>query len=115
MSVKRSVPLALFIIAAFLGGIFFTTLGANLLNKGELTAVSNAEPAPYEEGTTVISADRVKSALALEDAFTLVAESVNPTVVQIRSEKVVQQAFLLGWSVFLTPGTQQMQKKRQKR
>ena len=91
MSVKRSVPLALFIIAAFLGGIFFTTLGANLLNKGELTAVSKAAPAPYEEGTTAISADRVKSALALEDAFTLVAESVNPTVVQIRSEKVIQQ------------------------
>ncbi|MEM8487715.1 MAG: Do family serine endopeptidase [Bacteroidota bacterium] len=90
MSVKRSVPLALFIIAAFLGGIFFTTLGANLLNKGELTAVSQAS-ASYEEGTTAISESRVKSALELEEAFTMVAESVNPTVVQIRSEKVIQQ------------------------
>ena len=90
MSVKRSAPLALFIIAAFLGGIFFTTLGANLLNKGDLTAVSQAS-STYEEGTTAINEARVKSALELEEAFTLVAESVNPTVVQIRSEKVIQQ------------------------
>ncbi len=91
MSVKRSIPLALFIIAAFLGGIFFTTLGANLLSKGDLTAVSHAGNAMYDEGTTLISEDRVKSALDLEEAFTLVAEAVNPTVVQIRSEKVIHQ------------------------
>lgn len=91
MSVKRSIPLALFIIAAFLGGIFFTTLGANLLSKGDLTAVSHAGNAAYDEGTTLISEDRVKSALELEEAFTLVADAVNPTVVQIRSEKVIQQ------------------------
>ena len=91
MSVKRSIPLALFIIAAFLGGIFFTTLGANLLSGDDITAVSHAETSPHEDGTTEISRDRVESALALEDAFTQVADAVNPTVVQIRSEKVIQQ------------------------
>lgn len=91
MSVKRTVPLALFIIAAFLGGIFFTTLGANLLSRGDITAVSRAASTSYGEGTTEINADRVRTALDLEDAFTLVAETVNPTVVQIRSDKVIQQ------------------------
>ncbi len=91
MSVKRSIPLALFLIAAFLGGIFFTTLGANLLSSGEVTAVSHAEIAPHEDGTTAISEERVKPALELEEAFTQVADAVNPAVVQIRSEKVIQQ------------------------
>ncbi len=91
MSVKRSVPLALFIIAAFLGGIFFTTLGANLLEKGDVTAVSHAANPSYEEGSTAINESRVKAALELEEAFTMVADAVNPTVVQIRSEKVIQQ------------------------
>lgn len=91
MSVKRSVPIALFIIAAFLGGIFFTTLGSNLLSNGSITAISHADNANYEEGSTAISESSVKSALELEEAFTMVAESVNPTVVQIRSEKVIQQ------------------------
>ncbi|MFK7847536.1 MAG: trypsin-like peptidase domain-containing protein [Rhodothermales bacterium] len=91
MSVKRSVPLALFIIAAFLGGIFFTTLGANLLSNGDITAVSHAASLDSDEGTTVISEELVKPALELEEAFTMVAEAVNPTVVQIRSEKIVQQ------------------------
>lgn len=89
---KRTVPLAIFIIGAFLAGIFFTTLGANLFSEGELTATSTAAPAPYDDGTTALSADKVSSALALEDAFTQVAESVNPTVVQIRSEKVVSRS-----------------------
>ena len=91
MSVKRSIPLALFIIAAFLGGIFFTTLGANLFFKGDITAVSHANTAVHEDGSTLIKEDRVRSALDLEEAFTLVADAVNPTVVQIRSEKVIQQ------------------------
>ena len=87
MSINRNVPIALFAIAAFVAGIFFTTLGANLVGNGTLTATSHAAAASTQEGTTEIPRDKVSSALALEEAFTMVADAVNPTVVQIRSEK----------------------------
>lgn len=92
MSVKRNYSLLLFIIGAFLAGIFFTTLGSNVFSGGEITATSHAEPTYHRNGTTEISKKKTASALALEDAFTEVAESVNPAVVQIRSEKKVAQA-----------------------
>ena len=91
MSVKQTIPLAIFVLGAFLAGIFFTTMGANLFSKGELTATSRAAAIVDESGTTAIDEAKVSSALALEDAFTLVADVVNPTVVQIRSEKTVSQ------------------------
>ena len=89
MSVKSNFPLALFLLSAFLAGIFFTTLGSNLISGGDITSVSHAEPALYGNGTTAIAPPDSRSAIALEEAFTAVASSVNPAVVQIRSEKKV--------------------------
>ena len=92
MSVKRKISLAIFVAGAFLAGIFFTTMGANLFSGGELTSSSRAATFSGDEGgTTAIDESKVSSALALEDAFTQVADAVNPTVVQIRSEKVVNR------------------------
>ena len=89
MSVKSNFPLALFLLSAFLAGIFFTTLGSNLISGGDITSVSHAEPALYGNGTTAVAPPDSRSAIALEEAFTAVASSVNPAVVQIRSEKKV--------------------------
>ncbi len=101
MSVRRTIPVALFIIASFLGGIFFTTLGSNLFSDEPITPATHAaSTAGQEGGTTAIDRERVAPALALEEAFTLVAESVTPTVVQIRSEKVVSQQQMLEGTPF---------------
>jgi len=91
MSVKRNVPLLLFIVSAFLAGIFFTTLGSALITGKETTAVSHARGFLTGNGTTALNNANATSAAALEDAFTQVAQSVNPAVVQIRSEKKVAQ------------------------
>ncbi|MEZ4701955.1 MAG: trypsin-like peptidase domain-containing protein [Rhodothermales bacterium] len=96
MSVKRSIPIALFVIASFLGGIFFTTAGSNLFSDEPITPSTQAAVSALQEGTTAISKEKVASALALEDAFTAVAESVNPTVVQIRLEKVISRQQMPG-------------------
>ena len=91
MSVKRTLPLLLIITSAFLAGIFFTTMGSNLFSDNSVTSVSHAGSTVYHEGTTAITRSP-GSAATLEDAFTQVAESVNPAVVQIRSEKTVKQS-----------------------
>ena len=91
MSVKRNIPLFIFVFGAFLAGIFFTTLGSNVFSNGEVAVVSHAESSAYNGGTTALPETNISSAVALEDAFTQVAESVNPAVVQIRSEKTVNQ------------------------
>jgi serine protease Do len=100
MSVKRSIPIALFIIASFLGGIFFTTVGSNLFSTEPITPSTHAAAPDIQEGTTAIPREKVATAVALEEAFTLVAEAVNPTVVQIRSEKVVSREQMLEGTPF---------------
>ena len=93
MSVKQTVSISFFVIVAFLAGIFVTTMGSNFLGNGKLVSESEASTSNEnaDRGDTVLPDASVSSALALEDAFTLVADAVNPTVVQIRSEKVVAQ------------------------
>lgn len=92
MSVKRTFPLILFITSAFLAGIFFATMGSNIFSDGEGTSVSHAGSyTAYDGGTTALPDTDISSAVTLEDAFTQVAESVNPAVVQIRSERTVSQ------------------------
>lgn len=88
MSIKRSYPLFIFLTCAFLAGIIFTTLGSALFSGEDITAVSHATRFNPGDGTTALKGNAA-SAIALEDAFTRVAESVNPAVVQIRSEKKV--------------------------
>lgn len=86
MSVKRKVSIVSALFAAFFAGILFTTTGANFLDIGDKVATesraSYSIPAPLP----------VTPALtAFEDAFVQVAERVNPSVVQIRAEKVSER------------------------
>lgn len=82
MSVSSKVSIAVFVIASFVAGILFTTVGANIFNLGEFVG-TESRASERLEGTTLVS-----SANDLEEAFTSVSASVNPTVVQIQAERV---------------------------
>ncbi|MEM6645719.1 MAG: Do family serine endopeptidase [Bacteroidota bacterium] len=76
------------IALAFMAGAFFTTAGANWLNIGEAVGTrSDASVLPDERQPLQPSI----AVVSLEDAFTNVADRVNPSVVQIRAE-VVREA-----------------------
>ncbi len=82
MSSKTKTSLAFVVAAAFIAGILFTTLGANLFHFGDAVGI----PLSAKDSQVAVS----QSALELEEAFVQVAENVNPAVVQILSEKVVR-------------------------
>lgn len=89
MSTQGKVSLAVVIGGAFLAGILFATAGANLFGAGD--AVGTSGQAATLNGSTAIeqSAGGVPDSFAT--AFTKVAKSVNPAVVQIRAAKVVER------------------------
>jgi serine protease Do len=82
MSATSKVSIVAFVIASFVAGVMFTTVGANVFNLGEMVGTESRASERYE-GTTFVSA-----ANDLEEAFTSVSASVNPTVVQIQAERV---------------------------
>lgn len=77
---KRQVSVALLVIGAFLGGIFFVTSAANLLGAPGLFDRADAQRVAPQEA--------IATAEDLGQAFTAVAERVNPAVVQIRSTRI---------------------------
>ncbi len=82
MNAKGRVSIAVIVVVAFFSGVMFTTVGANIfgLEEGIGTETRAAE------GTAI---DRDLSSVAdFQDAFMEVAERVNPTVVQISSERL---------------------------
>lgn len=87
MTVRRTLSVGALLAAAFVGGILFTTASANWFDAGDRTAVAShaAAPTPTDGDT------RITSNLSFDDAFVAVAEQVNPTVVQIRSERVIER------------------------
>jgi serine protease Do len=85
-ALTRTLPLALLLVAAFVGGVFFVASAGNLVGLPSLTGRA-AEAGP-EAGRAV--------ALDLEDAFMDVAERVNPAVVQIRSTRLMAENVPLG-------------------
>lgn len=82
MSATSKVSIVVFVIASFIAGVMFTTVGANFLNLGELIGTQSRASDYDYTGTTLSTASE------LEDAFMAVSEAVNPTVVQIQSERV---------------------------
>lgn len=88
MSTNGKVSIALFVGGAFLAGILFATAGANVFGVGE--AIGTSGQAASLDGATVIE-QQAEGPRDLEKAFTDVAESVNPAVVQIRAERVVER------------------------
>jgi len=91
MSTQGKVSLALFVGGAFLAGVLFATAGANLFGAGDM--IGTPSPAANLDGSTALQQSQSvdTNPRDLETAFTEVAESVNPAVVQIRARKVVEQ------------------------
>lgn len=83
MAAKGRVPIAVLIVVAFLSGIMFTTVGANIFDLGDKVGVETRAA----EGTAIDN--DLPGVADLEDAFTEVADRVNPTVVQITAEQLV--------------------------
>lgn len=78
---KRTVSIALLITAAVLGGIVFVTSAANLTGLTNLFGQADAQG-------TATHDDAVATAEDLGQAFSTVAERVNPAVVQVRAVQV---------------------------
>ncbi|MEQ9104233.1 MAG: Do family serine endopeptidase [Rhodothermales bacterium] len=87
MTVRRTLSVGSLLAAAFVAGILFTTASANWFDAGDRAALTSlATEAPAGSGDT-----RIADNLSIDDAFVAVAERVNPTVVQIRSERIVER------------------------
>jgi serine protease Do len=99
MSVRGKVSVAAVVVATFVAGILGSTLGSNLLGVadqvGSDSRAVSVSPSPDTQHPT-------SSPLTFEDTFVQIAERVNPTVVQIRSERVTTQQ---GWTVNPFEGT----------
>ncbi len=90
MSTKGKVSIALFVGGAFIAGVLFATAGANLFGLGN--AIGTSGQAANLDGSTAIEHSATPAApQQFQTAFTKVSESVNPAVVQIRAEKVVER------------------------
>ena len=87
MSVKSRVSLSVFVVAAFVAGVLFSTAGANFFGQGDKVGTPSFAFGP---GDTRLSGEAAPAppVAEFEEAFIEVAERVNPTVVQIRAEKV---------------------------
>ncbi len=79
--VKRTASIALLVTAAVLGGIVFVTSAANLTGLAGLFGQADAQG-------TATHDDAVATAEDLGQAFSTVAERVNPAVVQVRAVQV---------------------------
>ena len=89
MSTQGKVSLAVVVGGAFLAGILFATAGANLFGASD--AVGTPGQAAALDGSTSIEQSSAAMPNDFETAFSKVAESVNPAVVQIRAAQVVEQ------------------------
>ncbi|MFP4227380.1 MAG: trypsin-like peptidase domain-containing protein [Salinivenus sp.] len=89
MSTQGKFSLAAIVGTAFLAGIFFATAGASLFDFGE--AVGTSSEAAALDGSTAIEQEVDAGPRDLETAFTEVADTVNPAVVQIQATKMVEQ------------------------
>ena len=79
---KRQVSVALLVVAAFLGGVFFVTSAMNLAGVSGLFQGADAQRS-LSEGEAIATAED------LGIAFSTVAERVNPAVVQVRTTREV--------------------------
>lgn len=89
MSTKGKVSLAIVIGSAFIAGILFATAGANLF--GAADTVGTSSQAANLDGSTAVEQSVSSAPREFETAFSEVAESVNPAVVQIRATKEVER------------------------
>lgn len=79
-------------VVAFVTGIMFTTMGANFLQAGDYVGTESKAAEATDFTSDAAFDDLSKNPLAFEQVFIGVADRVNPAVVQIRAEKVVQRS-----------------------
>lgn len=84
MTTKRKLSISIFVATAFFAGILFSTAGANWLDLGSHVGESAHALNPS------FATEPSPSASAIDEAFVSVADLINPSVVQIRSE-IVQE------------------------
>ena len=89
MSAKSRVSLSVFVVAAFVAGVLFSTAGANFFGQGDKIGTASFAFGPGDT-RLVGEAAPAPPVADFENAFVEVAERVNPTVVQIRAEKVAE-------------------------
>ena len=94
--VKRKASVALLVAAAVLGGIVFVTSAANLAGLDGLFGQAGAQDALGD-------AEDIATAEDLGQAFSAVAERVNPAVVQIQSTRLLAQGGNNPFSQFGVP------------
>jgi serine protease Do len=86
MNAKKIITAAA-IVAAFVAGVLFVSAGANLF--GSDTAML---PTTWADGSTALDASDVNTqAMAFQETFTKVSESVNPAVVQIQARRTQER------------------------
>ncbi len=88
MQTKNRASIAVLLIAVFAAGILFSTAGANLFGSGEKVG-TESRAANFRTHNADEPADD-EGRFDLEQAFIDVAAEVNPSVVQIRSEQLVE-------------------------
>ena len=81
---KRKVSAALLIAAAVIGGVVFVTSAANLAGLQNLFGQADAQSSVDDEEAIAMATD-------LGQAFSAVAERVNPAVVQVQSTRLLTQ------------------------
>jgi len=91
MSVRKKISVAAIVVVAFVAGIMFTTAGANLFGSSQSVPAASQASTTTFEGTTALSNPAPAAVADFETAFTQVAEAVNPTVVQIRAQRIVER------------------------
>ena len=86
MRPKNIVSLSILLVVVFVAGVLFATAGANLFERGESVATAS------EAAVQAAEEKRPSQRLELEEAFIEVAAVINPSVVQIRSEHIMEQS-----------------------
>ena len=89
MKYRRLIPLTVVLASAFVAGILFATLGSNLFDQGDRIGSDVAADTP-----AIVRGAELAPQLSLDDAFISVTAMVNPTVVQITSQKKAVESTL---------------------
>ena len=102
MNTQRTLSVSGLVVAAFVAGILFTASGTNLLGAGDRGI--KASVAAESVVDNPFGGTRLDGNSSIDDAFVRVADRVNPTVVQIRSERVQERTIVNPFEQFFGQG-----------
>ena len=87
MNNTRFVPFAIALACTFIAGILFATMGANLFDQGDRVGTNSTASSPESK---IVHKTSPTSQFDFQEAFINVTANVNPTVVQIKSQQVIE-------------------------